>query len=630
MSNRTQEKKDSMYSFIDHLPLGIVEIDAQGKFLHINPYFTKITGYALDDINNLDDWFLNAYPDPDYRERVVQEWVQSSQAGEDDKVFDVACKTGMVKTIEFAAQFLQDGKAMVTLIDISGRKAAEDSIKQSEKTLKSIFKAAPTGIGMVVDRVIMRVNDKLCEMTGYTEQELIGKFSRMLYPTDEDSDFVGDEKYRQIRAKGTGTVETRWQRKNGQIIDVLLSSTPLNQEDWSEGVTFTALDITQTKSMETQLRQAQKMEAIGTLVGGISHDFNNLLQAINGYAELLQINKTQAHPDYSNISALRRVVKRAGDLVRQLLVFSRKAETKKKPLEINKEMLQVKNLLEKTIPKMISIKMRLSDQLWTVHADPLQIEQVLLNLGSNAADAMPDGGVMTIQTKNVVISENDSTIATGLGPGDYVLLSIKDTGHGIDPSVMEKIFEPFFTTKKIGKGTGLGLSSVYGIVINHNGKIICHSQVGKGTQFDIYLPADRDRPIEHPKEKTPGTETGNETILLVDDESALREIAAKAFQQRGYDFIQARNGEDAIDLYAKNPSDIDLVILDLSMPGMGGYKCLEQILSIHSGAKVLIASGYASDTTIKDCLKSGAIDYIRKPYEFADLFKTIRKILDTP
>ncbi|MBU1344784.1 MAG: PAS domain S-box protein [Proteobacteria bacterium] len=644
---------------------------------------------------------------------------------------------------------------MVTLTDSSDRKAVEEAILKSEKTLESIFKAAPTGIGMVCDRVIIRANDKLCNMIGYSEAELVGQSSRMLYPTDEDFEFVGREKYKQVKEKGTGTVETRWQHKNGSIIDIILSSTPINQEDWSEGVTFTALDITErkqmelalkkseeryrkyfeeilsgafitaptgellecnqefvrifgfsskqeaigkpvtllyknvskrdefigrimknkgvkhfesqmvkkdgsiiyiienavgvfdqdgnlkkirgylvdvtdSKNMEAQLRQAQKMEAIGTLVGGISHDFNNLLQAINGYAELISMNKKKEDPDYLNLQALHHAAKRAGDLVRQLLVFSREAPTKKQHLEINKEVAQAKNLLEKTIPKMITIKMKLFDKIWPVHADPLQIEQVILNLGSNAADAMPDGGQITIETNNLKVKPGGGNGTIGIPPGNYVLLSIRDTGHGMDKATMEKIFDPFFTTKKIGKGTGLGLSSVYGIVTHHKGKIICHSREGEGTVFKLYLPAFEQHFIKKEETALPEMKKGNETILLVDDEAAILDFASKAFGLLGYTCIEAVDGEDALEKYSKNPLKIDLILLDLSMPGMGGYKCLEKLMAAHPQPKVVIASGYSADTTIKDCLALGAADYIRKPYQLAELSNLIRKLLDQP
>lgn len=738
---------------LNELPMGVTIVGLDGKIEMVNSYFTRLTGYGLDDIQSLDTWFLLAYPDPDYRSRVLRAWEMDSQTNSSQRIFDVTCKDGSVKTISFTARFSGYNKALITLTDVTSQKTVQERVKKNEKTLKSIFMAAPTGIGMVVDRVFVSVNEKLCRMTGYTEEELIGRKSTLLYPTTKEFEYVGSEKYKQIKENGTGTVETRWKCKDGRIIHVLLSSTPVNQNDWSEGVTFTALDITEqkkletalkdseiryrgffdeilsgafitkpdgtlldcnqefqkvfgfesktaamrvnvsdlyqkpdsrqkfihqlktqkgvkryesrmkkidgspiqimenamgvfdetgelifirgflsditeTKKMETQLRQAQKMEAIGTLVGGISHDFNNLIQAIGGYTELLQMDKGKDHPDFANIQALRRISKRAGDLVQQLLVFSREAESKKKVISLNDEIYQVYNLLEKTIPRMIAIEMDLLDDLWSVLADPLQIEQVLLNLGSNAADAMPDGGIITLTSRNVELDSASMDPSLGLTPGKYVRLAVKDNGFGMHKTVMDRIFDPFFTTKKIGKGTGLGLSSVYGIVKSHEGTITCDSEVGRGSCFSIYLPVTKAKPVEKRKKDRGGFKEGKETILLVDDEKDILEITSHAFRQMGYTFVEADSGEQALEIYKGHGEKIDLVILDLSMPGMGGYKCLEYLLDIDPEIKILVATGYSADATINECLSKGAVGYIQKPYRLANLFSYVRTILD--
>jgi two-component system cell cycle sensor histidine kinase/response regulator CckA len=668
-------------------------------------------------------------------------------------IFDIICKNKQKKTVKFNIVFMADKTALMTLTDVSDRVAAKQANLSSQKTLNSIFKAAPTGIGMVNDRCIVKVNERLCQMVGYHEDELVGQSARIFYPTDEEYDYVGKEKYHQISQKGTGTVETRWQHKNGQIIHVVLSSTPVNTQDWSEGITFAALDIsdrketelalkqsearyreyfdeiqsgafitrpdgtlidcnleyirmfgfaskqealqknvislyfpslqrsefihrlknnkklknfesrmlktdgtpihimenaagvfnargelemirgylsdiTEVKKMESQLRQAQKMEAIGTLVGGISHDFNNLIQAISGYTELLKMDKDPAHPDYEHIRALGRVSQRAGDLVRQLLIFSREAETKQKPVDVNKEIRQVKNLLEKTIPKMVSIQLKLKKDISLIYADPLQIEQVLLNLGVNAADAMPQGGTLTFQTDNIEFAPGTIDNNLDLSPGRYIRLSVQDTGVGMDNAVKEKIFEPFFTTKPIEKGTGLGLSSVYGIISKHNGAITCQSQKDKGTTFFIYVPVFEGELSKKENQNQELVKKGKETVLLVDDEIAIQEIASRAFHRMGYTLVSANTGEEAVRVYETLKTKIDLVILDLSMPGMGGYQCLKKLLAINPGVKVLIASGYSAEATIDDCMALGAMGYIQKPYQMNHLFSDIRNILD--
>ena len=731
--------------------MGVILLGGDGKFLYTNEYFTTITGYQPDEIKDVNIWFLKAYPDTDYRNRAIAQWQEDTQDENATKIFNVTCKSGQVKTIEFQASFQSDQVAMVTLKDITEQREYQETVRRNKNTLESIFKAAPAGIGMVKDRIIMQANNTLCKMTGFADKDLVGKSARVLYPTQADYEEVGTKKYEQIKQHGTGTVETRWQTKDGNILNILLSSTPVNVDDWSEGVTFTALDITERKQMETdlkksesryrrffeeiisgafiatedgrlldcnreflnifgfsskkealstnlntlhqkladrkkfigkiktqkrvrhfqsmmkkidgspihtlensygvfdkdgklksirgylsditdittmerQLRQAQKMEAIGTLVGGISHDFNNLLQAIMGYTELLFLNKKEDDPDYDNLCALKKMSKRAGDLVKQLLIFSRDAQTKKVLIELNHEINQGKNLLEKTIPRMISIQTDLFPDLWPIEADPLQIEQIILNLGSNASDAMPDGGQIRIRTQNKTIQPGHDN--NGIPSADYILITISDTGHGMDAETLEKVFDPFFTTKTIGKGTGLGLSSVYGIIKNHDGYIRCKSIPGKGTQFQIYLPASKGKHVRVNDKPLQTIKSGHETILVVDDEDAIRELLSEAFENMGYTYLEAVNGEDAIEIYKNKGEKIDLVVLDLSMPGMGGFKCLKEMISIDPNARILMASGYSADTTVTDCTRAGAKGYIRKPYQLNDFFDKIRQILD--
>jgi len=432
-----------------------------------------------------------------------------------------------------------------------------------------------------------------------------------------------------MERKGLNHFESTLKKKDGSPIHILENAVGVIDDKGDlTAIRGYLTDITEMKNLENQLRQAQKMEAIGTLVGGISHDFNHLLQGINGYAELLSMNKTPDDPDYHKITSLRKICRRAADLVQQLLVFSRKAKTKKTVIMINSEIKQAINLLGKTIPKMISIKIDLVDDLWPVYADHLQIEQAILNLGSNAADAMPGGGTITIKTVNRVLSSADHDNTSGLPSGEYIHLTVRDTGSGMEPVIIEKIFDPFFTTKKLGKGTGLGLSSVYGIIKNHSGHIKCESRVGQGTSFSIFLPAYKKKVTPSEIKEPIELKQGNETILVVDDEEAIRNFTSIAFQRLGYTFFSAEDGEQAIDIYKQHRDTIDLVILDLSMPGMGGFKCLKELVMINPELKVLIVSGYSAKTTIKDCLAAGAVDYVRKPIQLNQLLHKIRNIFD--
>ncbi|MCK5100732.1 MAG: response regulator, partial [Desulfobacteraceae bacterium] len=364
---------------------------------------------------------------------------------------------------------------------------------------------------------------------------------------------------------------------------------------------------------------------------GIAHDFNNILQVINGFIEIMLLETNKKDPEYSYLSAIDQSVERAGQLIKKLLFFSRKAETVKKTLKINDEILNAKSLLERTLPKMVEIELKLSDDLWFVIADAVQIEQVFLNLVTNASDSMLEGGKISIISTNKTLKEVLIQKQVSVKPGDYVEIIISDTGYGIDTKILEYIFDPFFTTKGVGKGTGLGLASVYGIIQNHNGYIFCDSEIGRGTTFTIYLPAQKKSDIniiEKPVRKDKHLVTGNESILIVDDEFSILNFIFQALQRLGYKIDTVISGEQAIEFYKGKQTKIDLIILDMNMPGMGGEKCLVELLKINPDVKVIISSGYSIDGQ-KDMLKNmGATAYISKPFKLADLSKLIREVLD--
>ena len=321
-------------------------------------------------------------------------------------------------------------------------------------------------------------------------------------------------------------------------------------------------------ALEEQLRQAQKMEAVGTLAGGIAHDFNNLLQVINGYTQILLMDKNEQDREFNGIKAIDDAGARAAKLVRQLLLFSRKAETERQAVNLNAEIKQAVKILERTIPKMVEIELQLHNALWMVHVDPIQIEQVLLNLGTNASDAMPDGGKLTFTTHNIILDDEFLQSHMEASPGRNVLITVTDTGQGIHPDTLEHIFEPFYTTKEIGKGTGLGLASVYGIVKGHGGFVTCQSHPGRGTRFQIYLPAVDAQDAQFPGQQADEepVQGGNETILIVDDEQSVRDFATQVLQRFGYTVLNASSGEQAVDLYSRQYPKIDLIVLDIACP----------------------------------------------------------------
>ncbi|MFZ3114674.1 MAG: PAS domain S-box protein [Syntrophales bacterium] len=398
------------------------------------------------------------------------------------------------------------------------------------------------------------------------------------------------------------------------------------------GIVGTFKDYTEQHHMERQLNQASKMSALGTLTGGISHDFNNILQAISTYNQLLMLKKKETDPDWKHLASIDHLTQRAANLIKQLLLFSRRTDSKLEPLDLNEEIRKFYMLLLNTLPKTIEIKMALSDDLHLVSGDASQLSQIIMNISVNAKDAMPTGGLISICTENVIINHPGDCSAVQLQEGEYVRLRISDTGCGMDKETLTHVFEPFFTTKETGKGTGIGLAVVYGILKNHNGHVFCDSEPGRGTTFDFYLPALNVRGFEGTREAVGGAPAlssgGHETILLVDDEPHLLETGRELLTFSGYQVLAATSGEEALSVIREDKKGIALVILDLMMPGMGGLKCLAELLKLVPQMKVIVASGYSANVRTREVMEQGAAAFIKKPYRYEELNKIIRKVLE--
>ncbi len=418
-----------------------------------------------------------------------------------------------------------------------------------------------------------------------------------------------------------------WEVRNrkGERRFVFSSMIPFQEGGDVTEVFFMGLDITDRKRLEAQLLQAQKMEAIGTLAGGIAHDFNNLLMGILGYTQLMIMELDPEHPHYDRLKRIEMQVKSGADLSNQLLGFARGGKYEAKPLDVNEIVEKAATTFART-KKEVVLSLDLNRDVSAVEADKVQIEQVLLNLFVNAWQAMPGGGCLYISTENISLQES-FTDFYNLPPGKYVKLTIADTGVGMDKKTMDRIFEPFFTTREMGRGTGLGLATVYGIVNAHRGIITVRSEPGSGTTFDIYLPFCSKPPVA----EIPGQakiQKGRGNILIVDDEIQIIDVTDEMLKTMGYKVMKAGDGSKAVELYEAVWKDIDLIILDMIMPGLSGEATFNELRRINPQAKVLLASGYSLSESTKNILDRGALAFIQKPYDIRELSGKISHILN--
>jgi len=429
--------------------------------------------------------------------------------------------------------------------------------------------------------------------------------------------------------------EIRFRMKDGRVREGLLAARRFSYRG-EDCLVAVVRDISEMKrlareraELEAQLVQAQKLEALGVLAAGVAHDFNNLLQAAGGYLYLLGLEKNPGRAAHYR-EQIDRILERGAQLVQRLLTFGRKVEPRYRRLDLNQVVRQALALLERTIPKMISIETRLSPELPPLRGDPAQLEQVLVNLVTNAVDAMGQQGRLVVSTAAVDLNADYARSRVDAEPGTYLLLTVKDTGCGMDPQTQRRIFEPFFTTKQPGRGSGLGLSTVYGIVRAHRGHVVCESEPGRGSTFRVYLPVEGNKELETPQQDaSPPAADGlggkGETILVVDDEIPILESVRAALEQAGYRVLAASSGEQALSLYSRRREEIDLVLLDLGMPGMGGMHCLEELRRLDPQARVIITSGYFAEGLVAELRRAGAVDYLLKPYRVERLLEKVKE-----
>jgi PAS domain S-box-containing protein len=504
----------------------------------------------------------------------------------------------------------------------------EETLRASEALYRSMMDNLEQSVFLKDQQGrFIAANKRFCQGLGRTKAEIIGKTDFDFYPQHLAEKYRADD---QLVLREGRHVETEEQNlKDGKMCIVRIVKTPLKDEQGQTvGVIGIFWDVTEQRNLEAQLRQAQKMDAIGHLAGGIAHDFNNLLTAIVSNIALTLGDLSATDPKREQLLAAESAVLRASELTNRLLGFSRKTVLRPQPANLHACVEETVRILRRTIDPRIGLEVQGPPDLWTVLADPGQMNQVLMNLCLNARDAMPEGGRLLLQTENVVLSEDYARHHVEARAGEFVRLSVQDTGHGILPEIRSRIFEPFFTTKGPGQGTGLGLAMVFGIVKQHQGWINCYSEVNQGTRFAIYLPRHTEG------EATPSSADvaqlpngGTETILLADDEALIRSVGRIILQRYGYQVLLAADGQDAVELYQRQRERIDLVILDLTMPRLSGRDTFQQLFAIDPRVRVLFASGYSIEQ-MSEVENDRICGFVSKPYRPEELAQKVRMALD--
>lgn len=613
---------------------GISIVSGKGEQVYANSAFAKMMGFEGTSEIIGKSW-REVY---DVRDtELLEDHVRDSLAKTDRWSGQVSLsrRDGRRIPVEMAITAMPQGGVVCVTRDISDRLKAERAQSETEAKFKMFIEqvAAVSYIAEVGFRgKWVYVSPQVEAIFGYSPEEWLAdseNWTRLV--VEEDHPLIEAAEENCMRARRF-QAEYRLKRRDGRIIWVSDNAVFVPGSESHPLMEGIIVDITERRVLEDQLQQARRMEAVGRLAGGVAHDFNNLLTIIKGYVELA-LNRIGGQPELrGNIQQIADASERAVTLVRQLLAFSRKQVLKPKVLDLNAIVLNMDKMVRRLINENIEMRTSVEKNLGALKADPGQIEQVILNLIVNARDAMPDGGRLWIETRNVELESGMASDQASIKAGSYVTLSVRDTGVGISVETLPHIFEPFYTTKQNGRGTGLGLSTVYGIVKQSGGHISVTSELGKGTTFKVYLP--RVEEAEQRPQKAEWTESatggGGETILLVEDEPAVRELARTVLSEQGYKVIEAQNSEDAVRLAGRHRSEIHLLLTDVVMPGMSGRDLAKHLTALHPYLRVLYMSGYTHNVIAENGTLEEGLSFLQKPFAPRALTQRVRETLDRP
>ncbi len=635
LQRELRESEERYRGMVETSTEAIVSINEEGVIIQWNKAASRIFGYIKNEVMGKP---IDILVTEEYKCSIIKglkRFIENGEyklIGEETEVEGLR-KDGTVINVELSLSALKTEETLVftaIMRDTTKRKLAERALKESEERFQQLFDEAPVGYHELdKEGRIVKVNRTELDMLGYTEEDMIGRHvwdfiverdtSREAFKVKLEGAMKTGEAFERTYIKKDGTTLP------GIIVDRLLK----DKEGRIAGIRSTIQDISERKKLEEQIRQSQKMEAIGRLAGGLAHDFNNMMTAVIGYSELLLNRLAKNNPLRQEIEEIKKAGERATSLTNQLLAFSRRQVIKPEVLSLNALIANMERMLRPLIGEDIDLVIVLDPGLGPVKADPGQIEQIIMNLVVNARDAMPEGGKLIIETANV---ELDSTYALrhlAVQPGPYVMLAVSDTGRGMDKETQSHLFEPFFTTKGPGKGTGLGLSTIYGIVKQNSGNIWVYSEPGKGTTFKVYL-LRAEEAVESIKKGKGAVKIprGSDTILLVEDEDMVCDLACRVLLESGYSVLVAHNPGDAIKICERHGGPIHLMVSDVVMPNMNGRDLAKKLASIRPEMKVLYISGYADSTIIQHGDLESGVAFLQKPFTQSALTQKVRKVLD--